>query len=112
MRRHSRKVDLESGPSSLFAVYPDVAARLPDDAVNHRQSKTGPLPLFLRREEWLEDVQARCLAHAATGIADRQHHVITRNHRNMFARIRLVEIDVARFDRQLPASRHRIASVN
>ena len=50
--------------------------------------------------------------HAGAGIADRQHHVLSRGHLGMRRGVGIVEMRVRRFDGQLAAVRHRIARID
>ena len=74
----ARQIDLERRASPHLAVHPHVAAGLLDRAVHHGQAEAGALPLFLGREEGLEDLRQDLLGDPAAGVADGQHHVPAR----------------------------------
>src|SRR5215207_7884163 len=57
----ARQIDFEGRPGSELAVHPDAATALFHDSEHGRKSKPGPLALFLRGEERLEDALLRLL---------------------------------------------------
>src|SRR5690606_31718466 len=50
----ARQEDAEDGSLADLRIAEDIAARLLDDAIDHRQAEPGPLADFLGREERLE----------------------------------------------------------
>ena len=95
-----------------LAVDLDVAARLLDEAVHHAQPQAGALADILGGEERLEHFFQNVRRHAAAGVAHRDHHVGARAHLRVRLRIGLVEDDVAGFERELAAVRHRVARID
>ncbi len=107
----ARQIDLERGAFAGFAVQPDVAFALLDDAVHRGQSEPGALQ-SLGGVEGLEDVGLGIGVHAHAGVADGEHDVVAGLHRGMEAGVVGVEGDVGGLDGQLPAVRHGIAGVD
>ena len=110
--RHARQVHLERRAVTALAVHPNRSAALLDDAVHGRETKTRAFAALLGREERLENPRLRRLVHSGAGIGDGQHHVRAGDGAAMGRRVRGVELDVRRLDRQLPARQHRVASVD
>ena len=108
----ARQEDLERRAAAVLAVDPDVAAVLLDDAVAGGEAEAGALARRLGREERLEQVARHLLGHAHAGVADREHHVLARQHALVLARVVLVELDVLGLDRQHAAVRHGVARVD
>ena len=106
-----RPVDLECRPLAGFAVHPDVALALLDDAVGRRQAKACALSGFLGREERLEQVALGLLGHSATRIGDGEHHIAPL-HDRLLVEGGVLELDVRGFDRHAPTTRHGISRVD
>ena len=93
----AREDDAELRAGAGGALHADLAARLLDDPVDHREPETGALADGLRAEERLEDARARLLVHAVAGVGDRDDGVA---------------VLVARGDREGASVRHRVARVH
>src|SRR5205807_2134273 len=65
----SGQIDLEGGSLAGFAVHPDAAAALLDDAIDGRESEPRPLARLFRGEEGLEDTRLGLGIHANPRIA-------------------------------------------
>ena len=63
-RRRNGQVDGKGRPLPFPTVRVDPAPTLLHDPVDRRQPEAGPLPLFLRREEQLEDVRTDVVGHS------------------------------------------------
>src|SRR5256885_1284078 len=72
------KVHLERRAFARFAVQPDVATALLDDAIDGRETEPGAAADRLGRKERLEDPRLRVLIHPSAGVGDGQHHVRAR----------------------------------
>ena len=84
----------------------DRAARLVDDAVHHRESESGALPDFLRREERLEDALLHLVRHSDARVAHDER-------RRSRAVPRSAEPStLCRGDGERSAGRHRVARVD
>ena len=83
-----------------------------DDAVDHGQPETGPLPICLRGEEGLEDAVGHVGRHAGSGITDDHFDVVARLEIGARARVRLVEVRHARLESDPPALGHRLGGID
>jgi hypothetical protein len=92
---------------ALLAIDADVAARLLDKAVHHREPKAGAFAPRFGGEEGLEDFIENVRGDSAAGIRDAQQHVLTGLDVAELRRIGVVEIGIGGFDRQMAAARHR-----
>ena len=109
--RDPRQIDLERRSPAGFAVHPDVAAALLDDAVNGGEAEAGALD-SLGGEKRLEDMGLSFGIHAHAGVADGQHHVLARLRWGVQAGIAFVERDIGGLDGEFAALRHGIAGVD
>src|SRR6185312_14699732 len=98
----ARQVDADGRALPRRAVDPHVAARLPDEAIDHREPEAGALAGRLRREEWLEHLAEDVGGDPRAGVAYRDDDVVTRLHLAAGARVVGVEDGVTDFDRQPP----------
>ena len=78
----ARQINLEGRSVAGFAVHPDVASALLDDAVDRGKAETRSLR-SLGGKERLEDVGLGFGVHADAGVADGEHHVVSGLHRGM-----------------------------
>ena len=95
-----REIDLDGRPFAQLAVDPDMAAGLPDKAINLAQAQARSLSDLLRCEERLE-YSADCrLVHTAPGVRDGDLDVLTgRNRFRNVGHVGLVEMCVRGLDR-------------
>ena len=107
----ARQVDLEGGAFASFAVDPDVAFTLFDNAVHRGEAKPGALQSF-GGIEGLEDVALGVGVHAHAGVADGEHHVVAGLHRHMQTGVVRVELDVGRLNGQVSALRHGVTGID
>ncbi len=107
-----RQVDLEDGPLADFAVHPDAAPALFDDAVDRGEAEPRTSSQVLGGEERLEDPRPRRLVHPDARVADRQHHVRPGLHRCMPVGVRLIEHHVPCLDGQRTAVGHGVPGVD
>jgi len=107
----ARQVDAQRGALADFGVDANLAARLLDEAVDHRQAEPGALADRLGGEERLEGTRDDGGRHAGAGIAHAQRQVFARGH-VVLARGPFVERQVCRCHRDAPAGRHGIACID
>jgi len=62
----TRQIDLDGGTLPQFAVAPDVAPALFNDAMHSGQTQSRAFALFFGREEWLEYPGLRGIVHATS----------------------------------------------
>src|ERR1051325_9762366 len=91
---NTRQVDLEGGPSADFAIHPDIAALLFDDAVARRQPQAGSLAHLFRGEERFENPRQRFLINAMTRIGNGQHNVRTDLSSRVILNVTFVKMDI------------------
>src|SRR5207244_11484755 len=108
---HLWQVNFERGALGRFAVDPDVAFTLFDDAVDCRESEAGTLQPF-GGEERLEDVGLCLRVHPYAGITDGEHDIFTRLYRAMEAGIIFIQRDVSGLDGEPAALRHGITGIS
>jgi len=102
-------IDFEGSALTKFAVDPDEAATLLDDAVDGGKTESSALPFFLGGEKGFEDVRLRFRVHAGATIADGKLDVSAGFHQRMAGGVGLIEVGVARFDDQFAAVGHGVA---
>ena len=105
------QVDVERRPTARFAVHPDVPLALLDDAVGRRQAEAGPLADLFGGEKRFEQAALGLPAHAASGIADREHHVAP-SEDLLFVKRGVLQLHVPGLDRHDPAGGHRVSGVD
>ena len=110
--RDSRQIDLEARAPPRLRIDGDVTAALFHDAVHRSEPEPRTLADFLGGKERLEQMGADAGFHARASIGDGEHRVGSRNRAEMRLRERLVQVDVGRFDGQLPAVGHCVACVH
>src|SRR4026209_2691028 len=101
----SWQIDLDRRTMALLAIDADVAARLLDKAVHHREPKAGAFTPRFGGEEGLEDFIEDVKGDSAAGIRDAQEHVLAGLDVAELRRIGVVEIGIGGFDRQMAAGR-------
>jgi len=103
----SWQIDLDRRTMALLAIDADVAARLLDEAVHHREPKAGAFAARFGGEEGLEDFIENVRGDAAAGIRDTQQRVLAGLDIAELRRIGVIEIGIGGFDGQMAAARHR-----
>ena len=107
------KIDLHGRAFADLAVNPNMPGRLAHEAVDLAQAETGALADAFGREERLECALQGGGVHAAAGVGDRDHDVLTDLDRlGHVGHIGLVEMTVGGLDRHLAAARHGVAGVD
>src|SRR5207237_7051646 len=107
----TRQVNLEHGAAADFAVHFNMTAALLDDAVDRGQAQARALADFLGREEWLENLRAHRLSHAAAAVAYDQHYERTGRRFGMLPGKRRAQLHLTGFDGETPSRGHGIAGV-
>ena len=108
----TRKREVERAAHAHRAVHPDVATRLPHDAVHGRQPEAGALAHRLGGEERLEDVLERFAAHTHAGVAHREHDVAAGHHLRAVELAEALDLRVLGANLQDTAGGHRVARVD
>ena len=106
------QVDLDRGAFADLAVDLDVAARLLDQAVHHRQPQARALALGLGREEGLEGLVDDFLRHAAAGVAHGQQHVLAGRDLRVRGAVGGVQRGVGDLDGEPAGAVHGVAGVD
>ena len=70
------------------------------------------MPDIFGGEEWIEGLGFNLRRHADTGVGDRQHHVLARQHLDLRRGVALIEMHVCGFDSELAALGHGVARVD
>ena len=73
-----RKIDVKGGALAGCTGYLDHAPVAFNDPMDHRQSESGALALFLGRKIGIENAFQGLRVHAAAGVGDSQFEVIAR----------------------------------
>jgi len=89
-----------------------VTATLLRDAKDGGEAEPRALPLFLGREERLEDSRHGGAVHSRPRIRDREHDERPEHARRVPLHAALAELDVRRLDRELASGRHRVPRVH
>jgi hypothetical protein len=66
----ARQEEMDGRAEALLALDLDVAARLLDEAIDHRQAKARALPQRLGRKEGIEDLAQHIGRHAHARVGD------------------------------------------
>ncbi len=88
-----------------------MSTRLPGKTKGLAEAKAGPLTDRLGGEERVERLLDDLLRHAAAGIRDRNHHILS-GRDVVFCRVSFVDMSVCCLDRQLAAVRHRVTRID
>ena len=104
-------MDRERRTGQRLGVDDNETTALFDDAVDHGESKSHPLSLFLGREERLEDTGHCVTVHADPGIRDRQAGIPSRIGIRVGSDSGLIELDGVGLNGQYAAIWHGIACV-
>ena len=85
---------------------------LMDDPVGRGEAEPPALADVLGGEEGLEDAGAGRRIHPGSAIAHGEHHMRAGSRVDVPLHVRVVQLDIARADRELPSLRHGIPSID
>ena len=108
----ARQENAERRAGARLALAEDIAARLLDDAVDHRQAEAGALADLLGGEERLENLRAHVGRDAVSVVLDFDQHIIGRSDRHLLQAAAFGGGKVARAQRDPAALAHRVARVD
>ena len=95
-----------------LAVDLDMPARLFHKPIHHAEPESGPLALWLRREERLKDMLDHIWRDSAAGVGHGEHHILARDNFGVTGGIGVVEKSIAGFYGELAMAVHRIAGID
>src|SRR3982074_3713877 len=104
----ARQVNLECRALAWFAVDPDMAAALPDNSIDCRKTEARAFSEFLGRKEGVEDAALSLRVHPDSSIGNCQQDVCARLLGLVPACVVLIQVNISRFNHQLPTLRHPI----
>src|SRR6188508_2541059 len=94
-----------------LAVNPDVSLTLLDDAIHGGQSKSCTLPPLFGCEERLKDARLGLSVHSCAGVAHRQHDVLARCDICVLSGVKIAQVGISCFNRELSAPWHGVTGV-
>src|SRR5581483_2546208 len=108
-----RQIDLECAALPQLALHRDEASALLNDSVNDGEAESGAFAEFFRGEERLEDSLLCVGVHSHSGIADREHDILSW----LYAMgdsdgVLAIDACICSADLQRAALRHCVASVD
>ncbi|MBA7484170.1 hypothetical protein ES707_19694 [subsurface metagenome] len=106
-----REVEAHRGALADLGIDAHLAARLPREAVHHRQPEPGALADRLCREERIEGACDHIGRHADAGVGNAEREILPRR-QVALARGMLVEPFVGGLDRDAPALGHGVARID
>src|SRR6266436_1501217 len=89
-----------------------MAAALPDNSIDCRKTKARAFSEFLGRKEGFENAALSLRVHPDSSIGNCQQDVCARLLGLVPACVVLIQVNIGRFNHQLPALRHRIPGVD
>ena len=107
-----RQIKLDRRAFADLAVNFHVPARLLDEPIHLREPQPGAVSNFLGREEGIKGPCYHVRRHTGARVGHGQHDVLTREHFRLRGGILFIEMNIGRFERQLAAIWHRVASVD
>nr|GEU28229.1 hypothetical protein [Tanacetum cinerariifolium] len=108
----ARQVQLDGRALAHLAVDLDVAARLLDQAIHHRQAEAGALAFRLGGKERFERLRQHLCRHAAARVADGNHDVLAGRDVGMALAVRAVEQGIVDFDGEPAGAFHGVARID
>src|ERR1700730_8761003 len=109
---NERQVNFKRCTLSKLAVYPNIAAALPNNSIDSRKSQPRPFADSLSRKKGIEDMNLGLCIHSYSSVGDRQGHIRTWLLRRVSKSIALSQVNICGLNAKSSSVRHSIPRVH